>query len=109
MLRIESQAINAGRRGVAVPAQFVAALLVPAAELFGEAVAAEFRTLGKRPIAAVHQDGVELADNLFKASRGNPTGSAGSEKMGRVVLLAGGAPVAVRPLRGVAPKRDRPS
>ena len=48
MLRIESQVINAGRRGVAVPAQFVAALPVPAAELFGEAVAGEFRTLGKR-------------------------------------------------------------
>jgi hypothetical protein len=66
-LRIYAKAINAVRRGVAVPAQFVAALLVPAAELFGEAVATEFRALGKRPIAAVHQNGVEVADKFLKA------------------------------------------
>jgi hypothetical protein len=93
MFRIESKAIDAGRRGVAVPAQFVAALLVPAAELFGEAVAAEFRTLGKRPIAAVHQDRVDLADNLFKASRGEPLIADGVD---HVPPAARGPPVATR-------------
>jgi hypothetical protein len=59
-LRIKAKAINTVRCGVAVPAQLVSASLVAGAELLGEAVAAEFRALRKRPVATIHKDGVEV-------------------------------------------------
>jgi hypothetical protein len=61
--------INAVHCGVAVPAQLVSALLVTGAVLLGEAVAVKFRALRKRPVTTIHKDGVEVADDLFKAPR----------------------------------------
>jgi hypothetical protein len=60
---------SVSRRRRSIPsavAQLVAASLVAGAELLGEAVAAEFRALRKRPVATIHKDGVRGRRQSFQ-------------------------------------------
>jgi hypothetical protein len=54
VFRVVVQPLDALRCRVASPAQYVAASVVAGAEPLGEAVAAEFRALGKWPVTTVH-------------------------------------------------------